>query len=496
MITFRDYQSRAFLDVRNSFMSGKKRPLYVLPTGGGKNVVLNGVAEMSIRKNKNVLILAHRVELIEQIEETARELFKMNTSFIAPGKTYKEFGKLQVGSVQTVVNRLEKIRKPDLIIVDEAHHYRKGSTYDKIFDYYKTWSLGLTATPCRLSGEPLGDYFDDMILGPTMKDLIRDGYLCDYDLFCPESSALNKAELSDVKLSQGDFNKQIIEEIMDKPSITGDAITEYNKYCKGKRGVVFCTSIKHAANVAEQFRASGIAAMSIDGKMDPNERRKIIAAYRSGEIKILTNCNIVTEGFDLPAIEAVIQLRPTASLSLYLQMVGRGLRSFEGKEKAVILDHVDNWKRHGLPDDDREWSLYKKIMPRKKSKDDDEENLKVCENCFLQVKATARVCRNCGHVFVASEGGGREVEEIDGDLTKIDKEKLRLQRLKEAEKEALRRDKAQAKKNRAFEQISADSYEKLVELGRLRGYQKPEGWALRIWQARIMKEQQKARGIR
>lgn len=492
MIQFRDYQSKAFLDVRNSFISGKKRPLYVLPTGGGKNVVLNGVAEKSIIKQKRVLILAHRVELIEQIEETASKLFKMNTSFIAPNKTYKEFGSLQIGSVQTVINRLDKIRKPDLIIVDEAHHYRKGSTYDKIFNYYNTWSLGLTATPCRLSGEPLGDYFDDMILGPTMKDLIRDGYLCDYDLFCPENSALNKAELADVKLSQGDFNKQIIEEIMDKPSITGDAIKEYRKYCDGKRGVVFCTSIKHASNVAEQFRASGIPAMSIDGKMDPNERRKIISAYRRGEIKILTNCNIVTEGFDLDSIEAVIQLRPTASLSLYLQMLGRGLRTMEGKDKAIILDHVDNWKRHGLPDDDREWSLHKKIIPQKKNKDD-EENLKVCEQCFLQVKSTARVCRNCGFVFVSSDGGGREVEEIDGDLTKIDKDKLRKQREKEAQKEALKQDKARLKKQRNFEQINADSYEKLVELGRSRGYKKAESWATNVWKARIMKEQAKKR---
>lgn len=495
MVTFRGYQSQAFVDIRNSFISGRKRPIYQLPTGGGKNVVLNGVAQMSISKGTTVLALAHRVELIEQLEETARVLFKMNTSFVAPGMPFKQHSKLQIGSVQTVVNRLDSIPKPGLILIDECHHYKKGSTYDKVLKHYDTWSVGLTATPCRLSGEPLGDYFDDMIMGPSMKDLIRDGYLCDYDLFTPKSTATEADRFGDLALSKGDFQQSVIEAMMDKPSITGDAIEEYKKYCMGKRAVAFCTSIKHAKNVAEQFRSCGIPAMSIDGKMDKAERKRIISLYRSGDIKVLTNCNIVTEGFDLPAIEAVIQLRPTASLSLYLQMVGRGLRTFDGKLKAIILDHVDNWKRHGFPDDDREWSLGQRMRARKKSVEEIIEQTKVCEGCFIVLKSVARTCPNCGHSFGSSGAeGGREVLEIDGELTKLDREKIKLQRIKEAQKEALRQDKARERKQRSYEQFQAKTYESLVELGKKRGLAKPEGWAKRIWQARMFKEQQKMKG--
>lgn len=411
-----------------------------------------------------MLLLAHRKELIEQLGETAKNLFKMQVSHISPDLPYKPHCKLQIGSVQTVINRLDKIKKPKLIIIDEAHHYSKSNTYDKILKYYNTFSIGFTATPKRLSGEPLNDFFDHLISGPSVKWLIDNNYLCDYDIFQPP----NNLDFSQTKISMGDFKQSEVESKVTDTKITGSAIDEYRKYCTDKRAVAFCVSVKHAYLVAEQFRSSGIAAVCIEGSTGTQVRSQIIKEFKEGKIKVLTNCSIVTEGFDLPAIESVIQLRPTASLALYLQMVGRGLRTMPGKDKAILLDHVGNVKRHGLPCQDREWTLDGRVKPSK-SDGGGGVSVKTCPNCFMVLETFMKKCENCGHEFI---GEGRKIEEEEGELVKLDKEKYRGMSF------AAARD-------------QAETMDDLIALGKAKGMKNAAGWAKHVYLAREFKKRVK-----
>lgn len=457
----REYQKKLVNDVRMSFAKGLTRPLVQLPTGGGKAVILNQICYNAIEKGNDVLVLAHRNELLEQLGKTASELFKMNASYISPEFSYNPYSKLQIGSVQTVANRLDKIKKPKIIIIDECHHFRVGSTYDKILKHFNTWSVGFTATPCRLSGEPLNDYFSNLILGPSIKKLIAEGFLSDYDLFAPPSNI----DFSKFKLSMGDFNSSEIEEAVDKPMITGNAVEHYLKHSKNKQAVAFCTSIRHAQNVSAAFRSSGISSATLYSGIPSVLRKQIIKDFREDKIKVITNCGIISEGFDLSGIHTVIQLRPTASLSLYLQMIGRALRIDKNKDKAIILDHVGNADRHGLPCQERDWSLNGKIKSKKKS---GQEPIKTCPECFCVVSSFTKTCPECGHEFVVESRD--EIVEQDGDLVKINKDGFG--------KGVSFRD----------QQKNAETMEDLIRIGRSKGMKHPYGWARHVFQSRQLKK--------
>jgi superfamily II DNA or RNA helicase len=451
-IKLRDYQELLVNNTRQSFKSKKKRPLIVAPVGAGKTVFFSHMVSLSVKRGNKVLVLAHRDELLDQISTTLR-LFKVPHSFISGRRTFLPNMPVQVGSVMTVINRLN-LFTPDLIILDEAHHATNNNSFGKIINYYDVFTIGVTATPCRLSGEPLGDVFDDMILAPTMSELISMGYLSDYRLF---ASAEFKTD--NLRMTAGDYNKQDLEKEVDKPQITGSAINEYKNYLSKKRAVVFCVSVKHSENVAAEFMKHNIPSASIDGKMTSTKRKSIIENFKSDKIKVITNCNIITEGFDLPAIEGVILLRPTQSLSLYIQMMGRALRVFQGKTEAIILDHVGNVKRHGLPDQDHEWSLSGSKKRSKKSPDS--FSVRICSNCFGANISTNKVCKYCNTPFPIAN---REIEEVDGTLLEVDKKALRKQKLRE--------------------QGRASTMDELIQLGISRGYKNPRAWARFVYKSR------------
>lgn len=455
MITLRDYQNQAVSALRQSYRTGHRRPLLVSPTGSGKTVLFSYMASEAKRRNNRVMILAHRAELLEQISNTLRQ-FTVPHGFIAPG--YPGDGRLdvQVASVFALARRIERVKRPDFIIIDEAHHAISSSTWGKIIHAWpQSAVLGVTATPARLSGEGLGDLFDDLVFGPTVAELIDGGSLSPYRLFAPKP-----INLTGVHVRAGDYVKGELAAALDKPSITGDAIAHYRKLAHGKRAVVFCVSVEHAVHVAAQFKSAGYAAASIDGSMDRAERKRIVGDFASGRLQVMTSCDLVSEGFDAPSIEVAILLRPTQSLSLYLQQVGRALRIFPGKTEAIILDHAGNAFRHGLPDDDREWSLEGK---RKSAKDRDPDDIPVksCPRCLAAVRSIESVCKHCGHVF---EIKAREIQQVDGELQEIDKEALRKQ---------VRR-----------EQASARTLQDLIELGASRGYKNPAAWARHVFNAR------------
>lgn len=465
MIALRAYQDASIAALRDSIRRGKRAPLLVSPTGSGKTVIFSYLTSRLVAGGKRVVILNHRAELSEQISR-ALNLAEVRHGLITAGMSYDKRPLAHVASVMTVVRRLARVEVPDYVVIDEAHHCIAGSTWGKVIAEWRIANpalivIGVTATPERLGGEPLSKMFDDMVLGPTTGELIADGWLAPYKLFAPPKA--QQADLSGVHTKMGDFVQAESEAVMDKPAIIGSAVSHYRKYCNGAPAVAFCVGVKHAWHVAEQFQAEGFRAASIDGTMDATTRRNIVRDFSAGQLHVMTSCDLVSEGFDVPGMVGAILLRPTQSLALNLQQVGRALRICDGKTHAVILDHVGNSARHGLPDDDREWSLEGRDKKQKK-KDPDDIAIRQCKACFAVSRATALVCRECGLAF---EGKPRKIEQRDGELAEVDPAIARIQFM-------------QARAN-------ADSLEGLIEVGRMKGMKNPEGWARHVVQAREAK---------
>jgi superfamily II DNA or RNA helicase len=254
----------------------------------------------------------------------------------------------------------------------------------------------------------------------------------------------------------GDFITSEAEALMNHRTITGCAITEYERHANQMPAMAFCVSVDHAHAVAKQFQESGHAALALDGGTAMDIRRSVVADFRSGALRILTSCDLFSEGFDLPGVHAGILLRPTDSLGLYLQQVGRILRVAPGKAHAIILDHVNNTLRHGLPTESQGWALTdtdkKKGAPP----------VKVCPKCYCAMPSAARQCPECGFIF-ESEERERSVAWQDGDLEELTPEAL-------------------AKRRARIEQGRAQSLDELIQIGKERGY-KP-GWAFKVHAAR------------
>lgn len=460
MITLRPYQDGLVSDIRSAYLDGHRSVLAVLPTGGGKTVVFTWMAAEASRRNMRVGICAHRSEILDQIG-AALDQFGVQHGYVSPGRSPNPFASVQVCSIQAMASKKRLARyidNPfDFLIVDEAHHAAGGTQWHKIIEAHRGKRiLGVTATPERLSGEPLSVSFDHMIVGPSTAELIALGALSPYRAYAP-----SRPDLTGVRSQAGDYVKGELDEAMDRPTITGDAVMHYKRIVPGKRAIVFCVSIAHAEHVAEQFEQAGVKAASIDGKMDRVERRGILKRFADGIVPVLTSCEIVSEGFDVPAIEAAILLRPTQSVTLALQQVGRSLRPYPGKTEAVILDHAGNLMRHGLPDEPREWSLAGRERKRASSSERTMPTV-VCAGCFAVFRPQP-CCPYCG---LRREVGGREVDEVEGELAEVDIAALREHR------EFVRR---------KMEERECKSREDWVRLGQRRGY-KP-GWGVFRWEA-------------
>jgi superfamily II DNA or RNA helicase len=431
----------------------------VLPTGAGKTVIFCAIAESAAKKNNSVLILVHRQELLIQTSEHLTRL-GVEHGLIAPGHSMT--GDLvQVASVHTIVRRLDRIVKPSLIIIDECHH-AGAQTWKTIIDYcHGSYILGVTATPCRLDGKGLGvfagGYFEIMIEGPNISDLIYRGYLAP-----PITYAPSDIDLTGVHLRGGDYDQHEINTRVDKPKITGNAIDHYIKLSRGLPAIAFCASIKHADHVATEFSIAGVKAASLTGKMSDYERKNKIKGLANGAIEVLTSCDIISEGTDIPVVNTAILLRPTASVGLYLQQCGRVLRMFEGKKNAIILDHVGNCIRHGLVDEVREWSLNGIKKREKKTAGEPQLKIKRCIKCFAMFYAHLTHCPQCGTIC---KSNGREIAQIDGELSLVDKQIMERARIVNHR-----------------EQGRARSLEDLLAVARQRGY-KPQ-WAHIIYNTR------------
>lgn len=409
MLTLRHDQAEVLEEIERRLSAGSRALLLQAPTGWGKTVLFSSLSSQRVAAGQRVCIVVHRIELLGQVSRTLTAL-GVEHGCIAP--SYPTTARpVQVASVLSLARRLPNYQAPDLLIIDEAHHAITSTTWGRVIAAWRdTPRLGVTATPERLSGEGLRETFAEMLTGPSVSALIAHGHLSPYRLYAPPHHATDA-----VHTRMGDFAKGELAEAMDTPTITGDAVAHYQRLGHGKRALAFCVSVQHAEHVAEQFRQAGYAAMAIDGTLSPTVRQERIEAFREHRLHVLTSCELVSEGFDLPAIEVAILLRPTQSLALYLQQVGRALRPFPGKASALILDHAGNALRHGLPDDERVWSLDGRER-KPAASGETAPACRTCGGCFAAVRAGVTICPYCQWVFPIKS---REVEEVDGELQPV-----------------------------------------------------------------------------
>lgn len=391
MIELRDYQKELLDRLFEAYQNGCHSPCIVLPCGGGKSVVIADAAKRFTEKGRNVLFLVHRKELCAQIEKT----------FVSAGV---DMTLCRIVMVQTMVRRLKKAAPPDLIITDENHH-SLAATYKKVYEAFpQSLRLGVTATPERMNGQGLIDVNDILIEGVDAKWLIEHHYLSPYDYYAPHIT------MPKFRIRRGDFDLGQITDFFKRhiKTIYGDTLSHYRRLADGKQAICYLPGLDASRSTAEMFTASGIPAAHIDGSTPASERDRIISDFRDGKVKILCNVDIISEGFDVPDCECVILLRPTKSLTLFIQQAMRCMRYKPGK-RAVIIDHVNNIATHGFPDEKREW----KLGGHPKKKGEGISPVKCCKNCFSCVPVGVRVCPHCGDPF---EIGSRKAAEIRDDV--------------------------------------------------------------------------------
>lgn len=434
----RPYQNSLCEGIQEAHQSGKQNVLAVMPTGSGKTVTF---AKLTADNNVPTALLAHRTELVSQISVTLAR-FGVEHRLIAPKATtrairqdhHREFGRYfdnpsapnAVGAVDTLIARAEHYeqwaRQIGLWIIDEAAHVigNPPNKWGRCVNMFQdARGIGFTATPSRADGKGLGRHadgvFDYMVEGPTVGWLIANGFLSDYRLIAKPSN-INVADLQ--ATATGDFSAKKLRLRSHESCIVGDVVEEYKRYASEKQGITFTVDVETSNEIAEAFVAAGIPAASVSAKTNDSERSRIIRAFRNGELKQLTNCDLFGEGFDVPNVEVVSLARPTMSLSLHLQQVGRALRPAPGKQHAIIIDHVGNWERHLLPDTPRAWTLN--ARERRKAKDDpDVLALTSCDKCFqVFERKLLPTCPHCGNRREPTDRS--RPEQVDGDLTELD----------------------------------------------------------------------------
>jgi len=471
MISLRPHQEKGVKEIRAKMLEGFRAVLYQLSTGAGKTYLFSFITEKAANKGNSVFIIVHRKELLKQASRSLDNL-KVSHGLISPHFTPRPRELVQVASVDTLLARIKNGQlpyKPDLLIVDEAHHFVAGNKWGKVYDALGApVTLGVTATPVRSDGKGLGIHadglFDTIILGPPMPELIELGFLVKPELYGPQ----HNVDLTGVTLNaNGEYNSiQLAQRMEGQKQIVGDAVERYKEVCPGAKTIVFAASVKHANDIVDRFNAAGFRFKLLVGApaMSDEARDSVNRELASGAIHGAVTVDLVSEGYDLPDLECGILLRPTQSEGLFLQQVGRIMRPSPGKTGAFILDHVGNIglvrddvfiSNHGLP-----WTLDgRKKGRRNKDAEDEVEANKRCPICFRIHPVTQVFCGNipaetpvpgtkkkcpacwalrpvemtlcdCGHVFRISPFSdgcgyewvptGRSIMEVEGTIQKMD----------------------------------------------------------------------------
>jgi DNA repair protein RadD len=469
MINLRPYQ-QDFTASISAALATHRRVVGTMATGSGKGTVAAYMAQRAASRGYRVLVLAHRKELIEDLSGRIGG-HGVPHGLIAAGRSMNLALPVQVGSVDTIARRLHLVPAPGLIIQDEAHHLIKGNKWGRVIEAWPdAYLVGLTATPQRLSGEGLGEghggYFRQLIQGPTAQWLTDEGYLSRARVLAPPGF-----DLSGIRSFDTATGKARASEVLRARQAMGDPVGHYQRELApihNGTAVGFCISVADAEGHARLYRDAGIPAACLDGKTEPAIRRQLLADLGSGVLKALFSCEIISEGTDIPSVSGVQLFRPTDSLTLYLQQVGRGLRVCAGKPHAVVLDHVGNSHRHGLPTDDRAWTLEGRVG---RKTGEAAPSVKVCPKCFACLPSGKPRCGECGHEFTPER---RELQHVDGELVEVSADQL--------------------KRETRREQGEARTVEDLVQIGKRRGMKNPTAWARHVMAARQNRSHAGVRG--
>lgn len=411
MFTLRPYQSQAVERVRRHIRGGRKRVLLVAPTGAGKTVIATHMIECSVELGNRVLFLAHRRELISQafrkvIGCTCRPGYDHDSLMPDPtckgdGLPRRSVGVLmgndprrnpvavvQVASIDTIRNRAKP--HANLIIVDEAHRSLAKSYADLVAMYPDAAVIGLTATPYRLDRRGLGEIYQELVVVSSPRELIDVGALVEPRVFTVPAKDL--PDLSRVRMKGNDYDPTQLNAAVDRKELVGNIVDHWKRRASDRLTVCFAASVEHSKHIVADFRDAGVAAEHLDGMTPVEERDAILARLERGETRVVVNYGVLVEGWDQPSVKCAILARPTKSTGAYLQMAGRILRPYQGLD-AIILDHAGCALEHGLPQDDREFTLD--AIPKRKVR---AASAKTCPNCFGVVPIATRQCK-CGHVF-------------------------------------------------------------------------------------------------
>lgn len=445
----RPYQTTLLNEARAVMKAGCKSFLITSPTGSGKTRLTVEMLKLAASAGKRCWFVVHRRELLKQ-SLLAFAAEGVTAGIIGTGYIAEPKHAIQICGIAALPRRMHDYPKPDLVVFDEAHHCNAKSWSAVKAALSSSFHIGLTATPERLDGKGLGEHFSRIVHGPSVSWLIEQGFLSPYRLFAPPG-----IDTRGLRTVAGDYSKRQLGLAADKPTITGDAVRHYQRLAAGKQAVVFAVSIEHSKHIVAQFQSAGISALHIDGETDGRERDRGMERFKAGQVNVLCNVDLFGEGVDVPGIEVAILLRPTQSLGLYLQQVGRALRPAPGKREAIILDHAGNAGRYGLSDDGRQWSLAGHAGSR--AKREQEVHVRICPKCFAAQAPGSQTCRYCGTAFGKTD---REIKQEEGELVEFQRT--------ESRKEVGR----------------ARTEAELVAIGVRRGYKNPSHWASSILRAR------------
>ena len=376
----RDYQIEICESVREAFKKHRS-VMMQMPTGTGKTVVLASLVQQYMDKGLElrdqhcqVLIVAHRIELTEQMGEHLKR-YGIEYGVIAGGRKTKEAEPVIVASIQTLSSKLSSLSSllsPSLIIIDEAHH-AVAKTYRQLWDVWpEARFLGLTATPYRLSGEGFTDLFDVLVDSWSMKRFIAEGWLSAFDYYSIRPDSDDQKLIDNLKKrgADGDFQMKELHDTLDVTPCIERLFESFEQFAFDMKGIVYAIDIAHAEHIAEYYREQGVNALALSSKTDMKERKEAVEAFRASSvivhhqllkdkpIQVLVSVDLFSEGFDCPDVEFIQIARPTLSLAKYLQMIGRGLRPNKGKECCTIIDNVGMYRRFGLPSGERDWGMF------------------------------------------------------------------------------------------------------------------------------------------
>lgn len=454
MLKLRDYQVKTIKQVQQSMLHGHHRIVVQQPPRTGKTVIMAEIARRATTKGNRILWIIHRREVLNQAINTFKQQgVDMNLA--------------TMGMVQTLTRHVDRLPTPQLIFVDEGHHALAKSYLRIIKAFSKAYVLYFTATPIRVGHDQLDQISDDIVVGQSIAWLTENGYLAPFKYY-----ALSDIDRSKLRKRNGDYTTNSMDNAISH-QIYGNIVRQYQRLAAGKQAVVYCHSIESAKQVVQQFNNVGISAKEIDGDTSSQTRERIVNEFKNQQVTILANVNLFTEGVDLPNVDCVIMARPTSSLALYLQFSMRCLNPRPGKT-AIIIDHVDNYLTHGLPDDNRDWRQAAITRDKRKKANTNTGpaicQCKYCFGVFYRKDMHDNCCPLCGH----------ELKSTINDYRVVNVDLHEIKHRQELAKKIMR--------NNVMRNIAGKSPGQLKSLAELQAYAKlhgyKNGWAWYQWKNR------------